>query len=930
MNKLFTKIVGVALGLTMAIGVGVAVANSDGKKAILAEAATNKSYNLDFATIGTTGWSATYSDHDNVVNDSSCSISLKSAIKQNSGATIEDYPVTKAGDTIVVLKETNAVMSSVTFTLLQWSNYAKTVTLQYSSNGGTSYSNLSPSVTSSVTDSTTSSSFTLTSSNLPSGTNAVKMVQGNTSKQVGLVSIAFTYSIVSTTFTVTYNANGGTGTVPTDSNSYTSGASVTVKGNTGNLAKDGYEFDGWNTAANGSGTTRGVGSRFIISGNTTLYARWVLPTSTTQISLDFTSSTYGLTTTQSETQVFTGDAEIYGFVSAGGSGCKVSAASPSSTSYFMMGKTGAYLKNTAVPTDKYISNISFNYSSGVSTAVVLSISFGSTELNAPVASGDNLHTLSAAVQGGSDEVNNSNENNGYFYIYVTNSNNVQFKDITITWTRKTVVATGVSISLGSSSDSTLTNKVVTLEKDSGTNSVYTEDLVATVTPNNSTDSTVTWSKGGTNASYVDLDGALIDDGNNEIMFEIATDTIGTFTISASADGGTSVIDTITYTIIDSSLAPLTGVTVEVTGSIKVSQYAGNAFDATGFTFTANHSTDSSQDYVIESGITWDTLAKDEHPEGHYTENGVTIDFYVTQITALPANTFNIVDGGQYRIYHIYDDVKYYLMPDPSAPSSSSPKFTTNSWEANVYTFALVDNDTFTIKLDGDYLYTINDNNGMKFSSSAKTGNEWKLTSGTYWNGTSVTSASNGFYNVMDTTNSRYISAYINENAVVDFRAYKFNAPSGDVPKTYNSGRTSATGIELYDETAFAGDVINATDTVCSTNEAHSSSNFTTLWGELETDYGRLTAISKGNFVSAVADENGTTLQKGAARYDRVCSKYGLKNFATGRTPASANPNIILTAFRVKASGSAISIIVIALVGITTVGGYFFLRKRKEQ
>jgi uncharacterized repeat protein (TIGR02543 family) len=75
--------------------------------------------------------------------------------------------------------------------------------------------------------------------------------------------------------TVTYNANGATsGTAPIDSNSYGYNATVTVLGNTGNLAKAGYTFAGWNTAANGSGTSYAPGATFQITDNTTLYAKW--------------------------------------------------------------------------------------------------------------------------------------------------------------------------------------------------------------------------------------------------------------------------------------------------------------------------------------------------------------------------------------------------------------------------------------------------------------------------------------------------------------------------------------------------------------------------------------------------------------------------------------------------------------------------------
>jgi len=78
------------------------------------------------------------------------------------------------------------------------------------------------------------------------------------------------------TYTVTYNGNGNTGgSVPTDSNAYYQGDTVTVLGNTGNLTKTGYTFAGWNTAANGSGTSYAGGATFAMGTvNVTLYAQW--------------------------------------------------------------------------------------------------------------------------------------------------------------------------------------------------------------------------------------------------------------------------------------------------------------------------------------------------------------------------------------------------------------------------------------------------------------------------------------------------------------------------------------------------------------------------------------------------------------------------------------------------------------------------------
>ena len=78
-----------------------------------------------------------------------------------------------------------------------------------------------------------------------------------------------------TTYTVTYNANGGTGTM-TDSNSpYVSGSTVTVLNNAF-TAPSGKTFSGWNTAADGSGTSYDPNDTFNISANTTLYAQWAI------------------------------------------------------------------------------------------------------------------------------------------------------------------------------------------------------------------------------------------------------------------------------------------------------------------------------------------------------------------------------------------------------------------------------------------------------------------------------------------------------------------------------------------------------------------------------------------------------------------------------------------------------------------------------
>jgi hypothetical protein len=71
-----------------------------------------------------------------------------------------------------------------------------------------------------------------------------------------------------------YDGNNATsGTVPASVTVGSSGGSVTIPENTGNLVKTGYSFAGWNAEADGSGITYQKGlSYWLYPG--TLYALW--------------------------------------------------------------------------------------------------------------------------------------------------------------------------------------------------------------------------------------------------------------------------------------------------------------------------------------------------------------------------------------------------------------------------------------------------------------------------------------------------------------------------------------------------------------------------------------------------------------------------------------------------------------------------------
>ena len=109
------------------------------------------------------------------------SVIFESANKQTS--TITDCPVTKGKYIVLKMSGTNT-LNSVKFILKKWGSKAQTATLHTSTDGGNTYTKTT----------TTSSNFTLTSTSLPEGCNAVKVTFSSSSNQVGLQKIEINYN----------------------------------------------------------------------------------------------------------------------------------------------------------------------------------------------------------------------------------------------------------------------------------------------------------------------------------------------------------------------------------------------------------------------------------------------------------------------------------------------------------------------------------------------------------------------------------------------------------------------------------------------------------------------------------------------------------------------------------------------------------------
>ena len=149
------------------------------------EPGTGTNVTYDFTKIdGFENWPTAYASGKGDVVYTEATVKFTGAVKQSQ--TITDCPVTKGGEVQLVLNSgySDRDITNVTFVCRQWGSKTQTITLHYSTDGGVNYANTE----------ITSTNFTISSDNLPEGTNAVKITFSSSSNQVGIESVTFSLS----------------------------------------------------------------------------------------------------------------------------------------------------------------------------------------------------------------------------------------------------------------------------------------------------------------------------------------------------------------------------------------------------------------------------------------------------------------------------------------------------------------------------------------------------------------------------------------------------------------------------------------------------------------------------------------------------------------------------------------------------------------
>ena len=378
--------------------------------------------------------------------------------------------------------------------------------------------------------------------------------------------------------------------------------------------------------------------------------------------------------------------------------------------------------------------------------------------------------------------------------------------------------------------------------------------------------------------------------------------------------------------------------VEITYSgnlLKTTQYVGQGFDSVGLEFTAHYDNETTSP-ILTSDIAWEDLALGTSVTGSYQDVDVTV------------NGLNIINSSD------VDEIIFFnsLSNDSTAVYSNLDShsilgsFTTvasdkayNGKESSLKLGSSSESGTFTLTntKDGYYVSSVivvaktfvstgvspvADETSLKISGSEAT-DTYELTSS--W----------AVYSLDVSTD---------EQNVVEITT------SGSGHRCYIHSITMILAAEDKTAVTFAHKILDELTCTASGNSAPS----TTQWGNLRTYYITGTNVSvdgkellettlapyetwKDYEVTQDSTES-EIICAALAKYDYVIRKYKTTNYedfigrfgqgkVNGQLAPSVNP---IGLFRDNNTSMIAIIVIVSMVSVTAIGGYFFLRKRKEQ
>ena len=658
MNKLFTKIAGLSIGLAMAIGVGVAVGNKEAKvvKAATADvtftAGTDKgsatSVSKGGITISSSSGNSDYSRTDNYRVYSGKNVTIASTV-----GNMTKIVFTASSTSYNKLATPTAGSISWSSTTGTWTGDANSVTMTssgaqsrltkivvtYTASSTTEATGISFNPSSVTVSGGDSGSFTptltggsggyektisWTSSNTsiipaPANSEDGETVNFTTTNPASNTTVTLTGTVVSpgsasasitvtvnhvAEYTITYDANGGTGTMSSSINH------VSANGFT---APTGMEFKEWNTQADGKGTTYAVGAT--VTADTDLYAIWQRLRYTTGFE---SSEGFTATTTYNTTKIDGPALKQWQFVNGTAASGNVITGGQSAQLRKYFGTTGNPNINMQFNIDE-IHSISFNAKSGTANMGV-EVFYSTNDGSSWTSIG--TETVGTSVVAVEKEIS-SYVASGRFKIEFTGDNPassgsnkwMSIDDIIVETQSATPTVTSVSLSPSADIALKVGNSETYEVTISGTNLLGTETVDVVLTDDL--------------GDYVSVD---TDSGlkNGDTFTVTATDAGGIGELYISYNSG--AVDSDHITVMTEDAKTMSSISVHASGT--TSYFTGDLFSTTGFEIYANYTDSTSEDVTSNSvfelmrsgspvSITTPLLSTDTTIRVSYTESGST-------------------------------------------------------------------------------------------------------------------------------------------------------------------------------------------------------------------------------------------------------------------------------------------------------------------
>ena len=753
------------------------------------------------------------------------------------------------------------------------------------------------------------------------------VVYGNLTKYVSTSTYeyntgAILYSLVRK-FTVTYDGNGAdSGTAPTDSNKYLSGASVTVLGNTGSLSKTGYIFNGW---TDGTNTYSADDTFNMPNDDVTLEAVWVVDSlQTLSISGSMTKTIYATSDSWSSAGLVVTATFLSGASSDVAAYATFTYYNSSDTVVATPNALGVGTNQTIKVTATYGGMTTSKYTASTTIEVYAGATYDFTQ---------NFSTYASTWGGYAAQTISGSDLDAEYEASIVFAN-VSKQSGTITDRPVIAAKSGTNASmmfeLNSSVSASYNITAVTVEFAYWSGKTVSASIYKGTTASGSALDSITTSSSALTLSVANLNGdaffvEFTSTNSANQQLGISSITIG---LSAKASFGTLHH-------------------ISVTTMPETIYHVGEYFDPTGFKVTAYDGFDES------------TASYKDVTSSVVTELDNTYQFDDGDVPGFDT-TVQYTEGGNTveTNYHIY----VYALAEYKLVDSAL-----TDWSGNyliVSSYVDSGSNTHTVAINSAQAMFDTPLNFKEVSISGDTieaGQECEFTFASYSGGYSI-QGKNGKY-AYGNSSSRFMTSDSQQSLSISIDSttvtitggasyyMRLNTATSGAERFgfYNKDGSNISLYKLVESSAasdFADEFLETlstgADPVCKvTNEGIVQTDLDDLkvaWAILAVSYNSsLTNSEKEMFRVGVASENGTNIQQALALYDHIATVYGENlesqdclefDFMNRNIAPIGGARLALNNLTGNTNTIA-AIVIISLVSVTAIGGYFFIKRKEE-